>query len=63
MSHAENLRRVGQGWAAARRHERDVAQTAYALMRDAAADGIPETHIAELVGVDRMTVRRALGKN
>lgn len=57
-----NLTRIGKGWAAAKRKERDVAAMAYAYMREAAEAGIPETRIAELVGVDRMTVRRALGK-
>jgi transposase len=37
----------------------DKARTA-AL--DAHADGIPETEIAKVLGVNRMTVRRWLGK-
>jgi hypothetical protein len=33
-----------------------------AVVRSAAELGIPETQLAELAGVDRMTVRRMLGK-
>lgn len=57
-----NLVRIGKRWTTAKARERDAAAFAYAYMREAAEAGIPETRIAELVGVDRMTVRRALGK-
>lgn len=62
MSDIETLQHIGEEWAAARRHERDIAAAAYLVIRQAAVDGIPETRIAELMSVDRMTVRRALGK-
>jgi DNA-binding GntR family transcriptional regulator len=57
------LRDVGKRWARAKAAERKAAASAYAAIRYAATvQGVPETQIAELVGVDRMTVRRALGK-
>jgi DNA invertase Pin-like site-specific DNA recombinase len=49
-------------WHAARERERDLAAIVYEHIRKEHANGIPETRIAILAGVDRMTVRRALGK-
>lgn len=52
----------GKDWAEARANERKRSKIAYASIRKAHAEGYPETAIAALMGVDRMTVRRALGK-
>jgi hypothetical protein len=51
----------GIAWKDARSSERQIAQESCALIRDAAVT-MPETKIAEALGCDRMTVRRALGK-
>jgi DNA-binding GntR family transcriptional regulator len=57
------LKDIGKKWARAKAAERNAATKAYALIKYAAeVQGVPETTIAQLVGVDRMTVRRALGK-
>lgn len=56
------LRVIGTEWTLARIAERDAAARAYWQIRVAADAGIPETRISDVVGVDRMTVRRALGK-
>lgn len=61
-STVEALRRSGKKWSAARANEREAAEAAYAAIAAAAAAGIAETRIAKELGVDRMTVRRALGK-
>lgn len=53
---------AGRQWTAIRAAERDAAAKAHEAIAAAAAAGIPETRIADLVGCDRMTVRRALGK-
>ena len=55
------LRVQGIIWKDARNSERQIAFKACAVIRSA-ADTMPETKIAEALGVDRMTVRRALGK-
>lgn len=59
--HETRLRVQGIAWKDARSTEREISVEAYELIRDA-ADTMPETKIAEALGVDRMTVRRALGK-
>ncbi len=56
------LRSCGEGWKAAREAERIEANFAYAWINVAYARGFPETHIAELMEVNRATVRKALGK-
>lgn len=56
------LRSVGKHWRDARTSERAAAGQAKAAIVAAAADGVAETTLADLLGVDRMTVRRALGK-
>jgi hypothetical protein len=55
------LRVQGIAWKDARSNERQIANEACAVIRSA-ADTMPETKIAEALGCDRMTVRRALGK-
>jgi hypothetical protein len=59
--HATRLRVLGIIWGEARVSEREISGEAYEVIRDAAGT-MPETKIAEALGVDRMTVRRALGK-
>lgn len=56
------LRDMADAWEQAREAERIAAAAAYAAIRYAANQGMPETRIAEALRVDRMTVRRALGK-
>jgi len=58
----DQLRSCGENWKAAREAERIEALFTYSWITVAYARGMPETHIAELVGCDRMTVRKALGK-
>ena len=53
---------VAQRWHATRKLERELAAQLYDLILRAHEMGVPETRIAELAGIDRMTVRRALGK-
>ena len=52
----------GKRWAKARKTERDWADATYSAIRDTHDLGVSEVRIAELARVDRMTVRRALGK-
>lgn len=58
---ALHLRIIGALWTEARNSEREISGDAYVVVQDAALT-MPETKIAEALGVDRMTVRRALGK-
>ena len=59
---ALRLRIVGAVWDAARDTEREIAGTAYDAVKEAAFHGMSEVRIAELLGVNRGTVRTALGK-
>lgn len=59
--HETRLQVQGIAWKDARSSERQIADEACAMIRDASGT-MPETKIAEALGVDRMTVRRALGK-
>jgi len=56
------LRIVGAIWDRAKDEEREIAGSAYDAVKEAADAGLPETQIADLIGVNRTTVRRALGK-
>lgn len=58
----ERVSEAGRVWREARAQERADAAQAHEEIRSAYADGYTETTIAQLMGVDRMTVRRALGK-
>ena len=60
---ALRLQVIGAAWDRARDNERDIAGEAYDAAKAAAEAGMPETQIAEALGVNRLTVRRALGKN
>jgi DNA invertase Pin-like site-specific DNA recombinase len=56
------LEAVGRRWNAARVKERALAAELYEAIREAVAGGMSEVEAAKVAGVDRMTVRRALGK-
>lgn len=56
------LHRTGVAWLAAKETERERMADVYEAIRAAHSEKVPETTIAKLAGVDRMTVRRALGK-
>ena len=59
---AEDVAKAGKQWHAAKARERDAAAKLYAAIVQAVEDGMTEVQAAELAGVNRMTVRRALGK-
>ena len=59
MSH---LLAIAKIWHAARDRERLLAAELYAAIRLAVNEGMSESEAARVAGVDRMTVRRALGK-
>lgn len=59
MSH---LLAIAKKWHAARDRERVLAADLYAAIRLAVNEGMSESEAARVAGVDRMTVRRALGK-
>lgn len=59
---SEELRRAGKAWHDAKKRERDRAVALYEAIRVAVADGVSESEAARIAGVDRMTVRRAVGK-
>ena len=56
------LQDAGANWAHHRQAERAAAEQTKIFIIKAKLANIPETRIAILAGVDRMTVRRALGK-
>ena len=56
------LQHAGEAWSRARDVERLAAAGAQAIIRFAVAGGMSEVQAAKVAGVDRMTVRRALGK-
>lgn len=53
---------LGNRWREARTAERERMGAVYDAVRAAVGAGMPQTEAAEAAGVDRMTVRRALGK-
>lgn len=59
---AEDVAKAGKQWHAAKARERDAAAKLYAAIVQAVEDGMTEVQAAELAGVNRMTVRRAMGK-
>ena len=56
------LAAAGEKWAKAKTVEREAMTSLYAAIVDASNEGLSEVLIAKVTGVDRMTVRRALGK-
>ena len=59
---AKELAKTGKKWHAARDRERALAAELYAAIVQAVEGGMSEVQAAKVAGVDRMTVRRALGK-
>lgn len=59
---ADELGKVANRWHKARERERALAVELYAAIVAAVASGMSEVQAAKVAGVDRMTVRRALGK-
>lgn len=58
---AHDLATAATQWHAAKRAERDAMAVLYAAIRVAVAGGLSQSETARVAGVDRMTVRRALG--
>ena len=58
----DTLEGVAGEWARARAAERDAMARLTGAIIASAVQGLPETTIAERAGVNRMTVRKALGK-
>ena len=61
MTHSD-LAKAGNRWHAAKDRERALAAELYAAIQRAVGEGLSEVQAAKMAGVDRMTVRRALGK-
>ena len=59
---ADQLSKVADKWHKARERERALAVELYAAIVAAVDSGMSEVQAAKVAGVDRMTVRRALGK-
>ena len=59
---ATTLAKAGHAWDLAKQKERDRMADLYAAIIAAHDAGMPETEIARTAGVNRMTVRKALGK-
>lgn len=57
-----NLIKAGKAFKAAREKERLAAAYLHEQIRLAVLEGMSESEAARVAGVDRMTVRRALGK-
>lgn len=57
-----SLTAIAKAWHEARDGEQVAVELLRLAFRQAAAYGVPETQIAAAAGVDRQTVRRALGK-
>lgn len=58
-----DLVQAGEAWHKARATERAAAARVYDLIRREHEAGWSEVSLAEYAGIDRMTVRRALGKS
>lgn len=59
---SDDLAKAGKRWQAAKDRERALAAELYAAIVEAVDGGMSEVQAAKVAGVDRMTVRRALGK-
>ena len=57
-----DLEKISKKWHAAKERERELAADLYAAIVEAVDSGMSEVQVAKVAGVDRMTVRRALGK-
>lgn len=60
--HAARLRDLGAAYARAREDAETARLALRAALAAAVRDGMPEAHAALHAGVDRMTVRSAVGK-
>ena len=58
-----DLRRAGKAFAAARDKQQQAAARLHEAIRLAVMEGMSESEAARVAGVDRMTVRRALGNS
>jgi DNA invertase Pin-like site-specific DNA recombinase len=58
----DDLGKIADKWHKARERERALAVELYAAIVAAVDSGMSEVEAARVAGVDRMTVRRALGK-
>lgn len=58
----QELRDAGEAFTRAREELSECSTQLYAAIVAACADGMTEVQAAKVAGVDRMTVRRALGK-
>lgn len=56
-----DLRDAGRKWAKAHNVERAARDKTYAEIRKAVDGGMSQSEAARVAGVDRMTVRKALG--
>ena len=59
---SDDLAKIARKWHATRARERVQADELYAAIVAACEAGMSEVEAAEIAGVNRMTVRRALGK-
>ena len=57
-----DLARIGKQFKAATERRKAISAELHAAIRAAVAEGMSEVEAAKVAGVDRMTVRRALGK-
>lgn len=62
MSDAEELTRAGRNLRSARSRLAEAYGDAQAAALTAAADGLSEVRIARVLGVNRLTIRKWLGK-
>lgn len=58
----QQLRHAGERLALTRKHQREAMADLLSLVRAFVPEEVSEKRAAELAGVDRMTVRKALGK-
>lgn len=57
-----DLARIGKQFKVATERRKAISAELHAAIRAAVADGMTESEAARVARVDRMTVRRALGK-
>ena len=57
-----DLAKAAAKWHAAKQRERESAAALHAAIAQAVVSGMSEVEAAKIAGVNRLTVRRALGK-
>ena len=62
-SHESTLQALGRRLAKARQAESDAMDEIRAVLPEAIASGVTEVDAARLTGLDRMTIRKMLGKD